>query len=397
MKQKLTSTQKILKQLPHKALNMRVFQISLSTIICLAFLTPARLVVANTIDDLQDKSNTLQAEISSNKVKIEELSGLAETLEVKVTQLEAEIVQANREIELTEIKLEALSLRLIEAEAELVRRKSLLKATLQAIYERKGASTFELLMATDSFTDFMNEQEYLGQLQTAIKQATEEIVKLKQQIEGEKLTQEELLVKQEQQRAIIDAKRTEQQTLLDQTKGDESAYRALVAGQLDELEKAEDELAKLLAAGSFVSLGPVNRGQSIGSVGSTGFSTGPHIHFQVYRNGSTQNPYAGGGLIINGYEWPLLNNSGYVSQSYGCVAPPWYYSTQCNGGQGSFHSGLDIAASAYTPVVAASDGEVIFRGCRAGLGYVVVVDHGDGWQTWYPHMVTPSGQLYGYC
>lgn len=372
-------------------------QLLIAIVLCIVLLLPASRANANTIDDLQDKSTTLQAEISANRTHINELSGLAETYAQKVEQLEAEISQANKEIELTEVKLEELRIRLKQTEEELVRRKELLKATLQAIYERKGASTFELLMATDSFTDYMNEQEYLSQLQTAIKQATEEVVRLKQQIETEKRTQEELLLQQQQQRSIIDAKRAEIQSLFDQTKGQEDAYRSLVSSQLDELEKAEADLAKLLAARTFASLGPVSRGQGVGQVGSTGFSTGPHIHFQVYHNGVTQNPYAGGGIIINGYDWPLLDNAGWISQSYGCVAPPWYYATQCNGGQGSFHSGLDIATSAYTPVIAVADGEIIFRGCRAGLGYVVVIDHGGGWQTWYPHMIAPSGQVYGYC
>lgn len=352
---------------------------------------------AATIEELEKKSQQLQSEIASNNSKIKDLSAQADSLEVKVRELNTEIDIANAEIRLTEVNLDALAKRLIEAEAELERQKELLKATLQAIYERTGASTFELLMATDSFTDFVNEQEYLGQLQSAVKQSTDKVIKLKRQIEAEKLEQEALLLKQEQQRAVVDAKRAEQQQLLDQTQGEESRYRTVVAQQLAELEEAEAELAALLAAGSYVSYGPVRRGQVIGSVGSTGFSTGPHIHFQVYRNGSTQNPSAGGGSIINGYLWPLLNGAGYISQSYGCVAPAWYYAVSCNNGNNSFHSGLDIAANAYTPVVAVDSGEVIFKGCKAGLGYVVVVQHSGGWQTWYPHMVTPSGQVYGYC
>lgn len=50
-----------------------------------------------------------------------------------------------------------------------------------------------------------------------------------------------------------------------------------------------------------------------------------------------------------------------------------------------FHEGLDIAARAGTPVKAAANGKVVFAGYRSGWGRVLVIDHGNGYQTQYAH------------
>lgn len=48
------------------------------------------------------------------------------------------------------------------------------------------------------------------------------------------------------------------------------------------------------------------------------------------------------------------------------------------------HKGIDISANVGTPILASSDGEVIFSGRRRGYGSTMVVDHG-GFITLYAH------------
>lgn len=49
------------------------------------------------------------------------------------------------------------------------------------------------------------------------------------------------------------------------------------------------------------------------------------------------------------------------------------------------HEGLDIAARVGTPVKAAGQGKVVFAGIRSGWGRVIVIDHGNGYETQYSH------------
>jgi murein DD-endopeptidase MepM/ murein hydrolase activator NlpD len=53
----------------------------------------------------------------------------------------------------------------------------------------------------------------------------------------------------------------------------------------------------------------------------------------------------------------------------------------------SGHLGIDIAAGLGDPVYAADGGVTVFAGwSNWGYGNMVVIDHGNGWQTLYAHL-----------
>lgn len=332
---------------------------------------------AATVEQLRSKSSSLQAEIDKNEARINDLAAEIDTLQGKVAQLKAEINQANTEIELTEVRLEELAKRLEAAELELDRQKGLLKAALRALYERRDASTVELLIASDSFSDFINGQEYLERLQTAVKESADRVIDLKQQIQKEQNEQNELLEKQEQQKRVLSDKKAEQQKILSATEGEESKYKDLVASQLKELEEAEQALAAALSSGSFKTspVGPVDGGDIVGAVGSTGLSSGPHLHLEVRVGGGVTNPDP---YIRHNPVDPLA-----ISQGYG-VYNPIYIS--------GYHPGVD-----YYPgngAIYAIDSGYMYRGCSNEMlgttnnayGYVAIVQHAAGHFSVYAHM-----------
>lgn len=74
--------------------------------------------------------------------------------------------------------------------------------------------------------------------------------------------------------------------------------------------------------------------------------------------------------------WPVY---GRLMSTYGSRSDPL-------SGEGAFHSGVDLQASVGTPVRASADGVIIHAEWMGRYGKAVVVDHGNGMQTWYAHL-----------
>jgi murein DD-endopeptidase MepM/ murein hydrolase activator NlpD len=74
--------------------------------------------------------------------------------------------------------------------------------------------------------------------------------------------------------------------------------------------------------------------------------------------------------------WPL---TGRITSVFGPRIHPIY-------GTPDFHTGVDIAVPEGTEVHAAAPGVVTWAGRRGGYGLLVVIDHGDGYSSYYGHL-----------
>ena len=64
-------------------------------------------------------------------------------------------------------------------------------------------------------------------------------------------------------------------------------------------------------------------------------------------------------------------------------------------GASTYHEAIDIANSYGTPIYASDGGTVTYSGWRGGYGYLVIIDHGNGYQTYYGHnssLVVSAGE-----
>ncbi|MHB8527823.1 MAG: M23 family metallopeptidase [Candidatus Acidiferrales bacterium] len=81
--------------------------------------------------------------------------------------------------------------------------------------------------------------------------------------------------------------------------------------------------------------------------------------------------------------WPVM---GRITSPFGERLDPF-------GGEGEFHTGLDIASHYGDDIRAAGDGVIAWTGRREGYGRVIIIDHGFGITTWYAHLSAYATQV----
>lgn len=370
----------------------------------IAMFSPGLVQALSREEELREEQAKIQRQIDENQKQLDGTQQEIRSLEERLAVLEGQINSVKSSIKETEDNIVLTEKEIKAAEAKLEEQKEFLGLSMRQLYIHGNTSMIVAIAAAEDFAEFADEQEYLGRLKDQIQTTLEEVQRLKAKLEDDKSKLEDRKEELSAKKVALDNAAFERQQLLDETKGEEAKYQSTIANLEQKRKQSEAALDAYLASlaaqsanGTLQSYGRVEAGTIVGYLGNTGYSTGPHVHYKVTRNGSTINPYT---AINNlGWSWPV-SGGGYLSQGYGCVPNSFYSRNGCNVGW-SWHNALDIAAAEGTPLVAGAAGDIVFRGCLSSgtifANYAVIVDHGNGYLATYVHMMAPSGSQYSAC
>lgn len=303
-------------------------------------------------------------EISETQKKAEELEKKKKDAEKEKQSLEKQLESIVSEMEGTKTKIEEKETEISAKEEELIQAKvdendqyESMKKRIKYMYENGNTQFVEILCESKSIGEFLNNAEYittiseydrtmLVEFQAVVKDVEEQEAALQAEYDELETMQNDLITKQDSVTELMETKDAE----IEQISSD--------------LGDTKDKLSELQAAAA-----AAERKQQEKNSG--------------YSNNAGASVITGNGTFTHpcpGYT--------YISSEFG-------YREQPIAGASTNHKGMDFAAPTGTPIYAAASGTVTSASYSGNAGNMIVINHGNGLQTYYMHcnsMYVRAGQ-----
>jgi len=360
-----------------------------AVLLCTALPVPAHAAksssaIQSELDVLKDQNKDIQAEINAIQRNYDTNANQIQDLVNKKNAIDQEISLLNSQIENLNAQIAAYSQMIADAQDELDIAQFTLnglnekhKLRIRAMEEEGTVSYWEVIFEASSFTDMLDRINLMQEIAASdqsrleeMRQAAEEVLNAQEQMTEGKAELEasnEALVESQQ---AMEVKRTESDDILRELAKKQDEFQAM----LDESEALQDELMLDIAAKE------------------------KELANAKYEEKLAAQAAAGGAPASNA-TW-VTPVSGYTLTSpFGMRLHPVL-------GYQRMHNGIDMACAQGTPIYATRAGTVTTASYQAGgAGYYVSINHLDGFSSIYMHMThfvvsagqsVSQGQLIGY-
>ena len=330
------------------------------------------------IQELEKQIIQYRDAIKNKKSKASTLQNEIQKIESQIRYLEIQIRLTQTQISQTNLKIEGLSSDIQTQEIAVNKQKNNIGMILRAIYEYDQESPLVLVLKNENFSDFLNQVQFIQNLQNSAQEKLTEIKNLKQNLEVQKIEQgnqktslESLKNRLGGQTTALDGQKDEKKGLLTSTKNQEKQYQAV----LSDLQKKREQIEREI------------------------YVIEEKLRLAIDPNSI---PDAKKGLLA----WPA---KGSLTQNYGCLETQFAkrsYPT-CDNGRGGFHNGIDVDIDMGDPITATLNGAVSGVGNlgKYSYGKWVTITHENGLTTLYAHLSSQTvsvgqkvkeGQIIGY-
>ena len=354
------------------------------SIVCiiLAFLMMVTLVVSvigslgalaaggqDQIDALEQQKSELQSQQASIQTNIDDLiAQQADVIDQKAAMDEKNEL-ARQEIELINEQIDVYT-GLIEDKAEELEKAEAAEQAQYELYrkrvramEEEGSYTYlDILFQCRSLSDVLSAIDMIGEIMDSDKRLFEEYKTSRENTEQVKAEYEATLAQLGEKQETLEAEKAELEEQI-------AAAVEVINKLQDDIDAAKAEYAKAAAA------------EAAAQASINAIIAQMQAEEEAARQEAAQNnqQYTGTGSTATGtYIWPCPSST-YVTSAFGMRDHPLF-------GDERPHSGIDIAGSAGSEVLAADSGTVAVATYSSSYGNYVTIYHSNGDYTLYAHM-----------
>jgi murein DD-endopeptidase MepM/ murein hydrolase activator NlpD len=330
----------------------------------------ARIAALNAkIAKAHEAEGILSTQISRVTSQIRTLTGRVDSASSRLSVLEANLSLHQRKLDTLTRIYELETRRLVFLRRQYAQAQARLNDRLVSIYESDNPDTLAVVLSSSSFTDLLDQLDYLSQIAAQDNRIAREVERARNEMHRTRERTKKVRHGVAVETHVIAVRTSEQRAVRDQLVSSEQSLAGARAEKNRRLASVRESKAEYL--------------HEVEGLQAQSAALGATIRSAQAGAPADSTP-SSSGLI-----WPV---SGPVTSGFGMR---W----------GRMHEGIDIGAASGTPIQAAAGGTVIYAGWLGGYGNLVVIDHHNSLATAYGHQSAlatgvgasvSQGQVIGY-